>query len=616
MAIDYDTSRALKRIENELIDSMIRNLRHHRAEEIKEGMNWEQWQVLQLKALEKYRLKNPEKYAGDFTEINQRVSDALRDTYNTASTKEEAKILEKIKAGKIRDRRNGAIEGSFFGVNEGRLAHLIDATKADFARGEWAMLRQANDQYRKVIFDAQMYSATGATYEQAVDMATKDFLKKGITSITYKNGARHTMADYASMAIRTGQKRAYLMGEGDVHDKYGIHTVQVAKRTDACPLCVKWLGRVLVDDVYSGGTAQEAVKAGVPLLSQAIEQGFLHPNCKDIYTMYIEGVSEPAKPWTKEEMQQIADGYNNEQALKRAEDMADSYDRMARCSLDPENQRRYRARADIWADRAEALKIAPAVPVMPKTEPKKAEPNTATSQSTKYGQEVVAYCKAVGIKNDPPAKLATPVLIKNGKVIDDDLIRKISGADQTKGSCVSLAMTYIGNMLGFDVRDFRGGTSCRAFALNMNNRKLTKLDGVKVVSIDDFNAQKGAKACMSTMEQDKIYMLVTGRHASIVRKVEADKYNPSGLEYLELQSRFSSGWTAFEDTFDGRTVEKTLKNRFGCTRSMTVYGTKMKQNSFLIEAESLRGNPDFEQMLGYINTQSGKEKRGAGGGIK
>ena len=355
MGIDYDASKALKRIENDLIDSMIQNFKNHRVEEVKEGFEWEQWQVLQLKALEKYRLKNPEKYAGDFTDINKRVEEALMTTYQTASAKEEAKILQKIKAGKIKDKRGGAIEGSFFSVNEGRLAHLIDATKADFTRGEWSMLRQANDKYRKIIFDAQMYAATGSTYEQAVDMATKDFLKAGIQSITYKNGARHTMADYASMAIRTGQKRAYLMGEGDVHDKYGIHTVQVAKRVDACPLCVKWLGRVLVDDVYSGGTYEEAKKAGVPLLSEAIDEGFLHPNCKDIYTLYIEGISEPAKPWTKDEMQEIADGYNQEQAYKRAEDMADSYGRMAKDSLDPDNQKRYKARAEAWKARADML---------------------------------------------------------------------------------------------------------------------------------------------------------------------------------------------------------------------------------------------------------------------
>ena len=370
MSVDYDVSQSFKRIENELIDSMMRNFKRHRVDEAKEGFTWEQWQVLQLKELEKYRLANPKRFQGDFSSINKRVEDALKTTYTDAKSAEEAKILEQIKKGKIRQTRgSGAIAGKFFGVNAGRIEHLIEATKADFGRGEWAILRQANDQYRKIIFNAQMYSATGATYEQAVDMATKDFLRAGIQSITYKNGARHTMADYSRMALKTGQKRAYLMGEGDVHDKYGIHTVRVNKRVDACPLCVKWLGKVLVDDVYAGGTAEEARKAGVPLLSEAIDEGFLHPNCKDIYTMYIEGVSKPADPWSKDELKEIADKYNAEQALQRAEDMQASYQRMANNSLDKMNVQRYQARADAWGARADSIResmtaVAEVAPIM------------------------------------------------------------------------------------------------------------------------------------------------------------------------------------------------------------------------------------------------------------
>ena len=357
----YDVSKAFKRIENELIDSMMRNLSRHRAEELAEGYNWAQWQVVQLAELEKYRKTNPAIFAGDFSEISNKIVDAYLDTYEAGKDVAEDKILERLLTGTPED-ANGAIEGAFFGLNEGRFAHMVEATKADFARGEWSMLRQANDQYRKTIFDAQMYAATGATYEQAVDMATKDFLKNGIQCITYKNGAKHTMQDYASMALRTGQKRAYLMGEGDVADKYGIHTVRVNKRLAACPQCIGWLGKVLVDDVYAGGTAKEAIEEGVPLLSEAIAEGFLHPNCKDVYSLYIKGVSKPAEPWTKEELQKIADDYNEEQAIKRADDMVESYDRMAKYSLDPVNKARYQARADEWQERAKTLKSVKPTP--------------------------------------------------------------------------------------------------------------------------------------------------------------------------------------------------------------------------------------------------------------
>ena len=347
---DFDVSSAFYRIEYELIDSMIRNLKRHRAEETDRGLTWEQWQVLQLQELERYRQENPERFGVEFVEIEQRIEEILRTTYNDAYTKEEASILGKILKYKKPQKRAG-----WFPLNIEKLEHLILATKADFAKGEWSLLRRANDIYKRIIFDAQIYASAGGTYEQAVDMATKDFLRAGIDCIVYKNGARHTIQDYASMAIRTGQQRAHLMGEGDIHDQLGIHTIRVNQRTNACPLCVRWLGKVMIDDVYSGGTYEEAKVLNVPTLSQAMEMGFLHPNCKDTYSAYIEGISKPAEPWTEEEMQEIADNYNVEQAIKHNEAMARSYERMAKWALDADNRHKYEARAKYWRDRVKEL---------------------------------------------------------------------------------------------------------------------------------------------------------------------------------------------------------------------------------------------------------------------
>lgn len=63
---DYDISKAFETIENELIDSMMRNFKHHRAEEEKEGYNWSQWQSEQLKSLEQYRRTNQKNTVNSF----------------------------------------------------------------------------------------------------------------------------------------------------------------------------------------------------------------------------------------------------------------------------------------------------------------------------------------------------------------------------------------------------------------------------------------------------------------------------------------------------------------------------------------------------------------------
>lgn len=422
MPADYDVSQAYKRIENELIDSMMRNLDRHRAEELKEGLNWEQWQVVQLKELERYRLENLDKFTDDFKDIHKKVDNAFWGSYQDGETKEEAKILEQVLKGKVTEGGRG-VNQQFFGVNSRRVNALVDATKADFTRGEHALLRTANDQYRKIIFNAQMYSATGATYEQAVDMATKDFLKNGIQCITYKNGAKHNIQSYSRMAVKTGQKRAYLMGEGNANDKYGIHTVRVNKRTDACPYCVGWLGKVLVDDVYSGGTLEEAQKLGVPTLSEAMDMGFLHPNCKDVYSLYIEGVSRPADPYTKEEIQKIADNYNADEALRRAEDMQDSYDRMAKYSLDPVNQARYQARADAWGERVDVLKAGkPAPPIEPpKVEPPVVEPPKAVEFTADQEEAIEWYVSGDGMWiNDYLRKTEAERVAQFGELSDNE----------------------------------------------------------------------------------------------------------------------------------------------------------------------------------------------------
>lgn len=67
---DYDIEKAFRAIEDELIASMIRNLDGHRAEEDKLGFNWSQWQVEQLKALEKYKADNKKRFQSKFSDIN------------------------------------------------------------------------------------------------------------------------------------------------------------------------------------------------------------------------------------------------------------------------------------------------------------------------------------------------------------------------------------------------------------------------------------------------------------------------------------------------------------------------------------------------------------------
>lgn len=363
MAKDYDIGAAFEAIEEELIQSMMRNMKDHRVEEDGSKMQWEMWQAKQLDALERYKKKNRKRYKDQFHKINSSIDRALNQAYVEGGMEQEIEILKSIKkrygdnpTANARRIKNALAEklpfGSrkgkdFFQVNDERLDALIHATTNDMKKAESAMLRMADDQYRKIIFNAQVYAATGAgTYEKAVDMATKDFLAAGINCIEYKDGRRVNIKSYARMAIRTADKRARLYADGKVRQKLGIHTVITKKRLNACPKCLPFVDRILIDDVWSGGTPEDGPYM---LLSEAMAAGFLHPNCKDHFSTYMPGITDPPEGgFTEDEIREVEQGAKQEAAQKYAGYQSEKYERLAKYSLDEDNKREYERKSKEW----------------------------------------------------------------------------------------------------------------------------------------------------------------------------------------------------------------------------------------------------------------------------
>lgn len=342
---EYDIGAAFKAIEDELIASMIRNMDRHRAEETKEGIEWSMWQAEQLKALEKYKRDN-QRFKGRFQDLNKEMGELIRISRQRGNMQQEIQILNAIRKGFPARKINKGATAEFFRLNDRKLEALIKATTNDMERAETAVLRMANDQYRKAIFNAQVYANSGAgTYEKAVDMATKDMLSRGLNCMEYANGARHTLADYADMAIRTASKRAYLQGEGEKRQEWGITTVIVNKRGNPCPKCLPFVGKVLIDDVWSGGKKSDGP---YPLMSKAIAAGLYHPRCKDSHATYLPGISTADDTWTREELDAVERANQKETKRQYAERQAEKFRRLVAYSLDKENQERYMAKREEW----------------------------------------------------------------------------------------------------------------------------------------------------------------------------------------------------------------------------------------------------------------------------
>lgn len=344
----YNLRRIFEEMELDLVRSLRRNMKHHEMEEEEEGFRWEMWQRAKLRNLQKYRQENKKVVDKISPEVERIVNEALEDNYlrgqnlfnriwdrikSTFLKRKRVKLPESIAHHKLST--PPPTEQDFFGVNNRKLQTMQETVNHDLKKAQHAVLRRMDDVYKQTVYRAEMNMTAGAkTLDQAVDMATKEFLDTGINCIEYKNGRRVNIASYAEMALRTASQRAVLLGEGKKRDEWGIHTVVVSAHANTCPLCAPWQGKVLVDDVFSHGTPEEAKELGLPLLSTAMKSGLLHPNCRHTISTYFPGITKlPEVP----DPDKAAETYMAEQQQRALERKIRKWKRKAEGSLSPEN---------------------------------------------------------------------------------------------------------------------------------------------------------------------------------------------------------------------------------------------------------------------------------------
>lgn len=194
------------------------------------------------------------------------------------------------------------------------------------------------------------------------------------------------------------------------------------------------------------------------------------------------------------------------------------------------------------------------------------------------------------------------------QLTSDEIIERLAGGDMTQGSCSSLAFAYIGNKNGLDVLDFRDGGSRRVFSMNKNIMKMLELPGVEGSITKVKKEVQGTIDVLKNLELNKEYYLATGKHAAIVRKLD------TGYQYLELQSKYQNGWMPFERY---GSMATTLNKRFGCRKTVDKsFGYVWERTVILMDVDSFKDNEEFEQLLGYINTAVGKQRKGALGDVR
>jgi hypothetical protein len=383
----YDIREIFDNMTLGLISSLKRNLSRHQDEELGEGFRWEQWQSAKLRALASYQKTNRSLIRAAIKDAEELTGVVVKQSYDVGIKAQESwwsrlwnRILkpfglqrkevdgrlivpENIKplmpepVQKYMDMAPPAREEDFFGLNEKKLDALREGIQKDLRNTAGPIYRKMDDVYRQVIYRTSHYVTAGAkTIDQAVDMATKEFLSKGIDCIVYSDGRRVNISSYAEMALRTVSQRATFLAEGRKRDEWGVYTVVMSAHDNCSPWCIPYQGTVMIDDVYTSISREQAAALskdiGYPLLSQAMAEGAFHPNCRHTLATFFPGISRvPTLP----DEEKAERNYDAEQKQRYLERNIRMYKRLEAGSLDKSNQDRHGAKVDEWQDRLRQL---------------------------------------------------------------------------------------------------------------------------------------------------------------------------------------------------------------------------------------------------------------------
>lgn len=310
-------------------------------EELDEGLKWTQWQVLQRRSLNQYRKELSELANIAFEEIYPIAEEELERSYTEASNEWESEwqklpqavkqkpvdFVSRFKTKVDTDKINTidkAIpqafsvqpidsEESFFNFNKEKLKQVIEDNKSDIDVARYSAVNYSFSQYKDILQKVDIAMQTGTyTLDQAVDKASKEFASRGINSIEYKDGRRVNISTYIEMCLRTSSHRAKLQAEGAWRDRTGNYLVVSADLKTTCDICYKWQAVVLIDDVFAHGKADGKHQ----LLSEAIRDGFLHPNCRHSLNTYFEGITRVP---TKSEFDKTKSNYEAEKKQRQLE---------------------------------------------------------------------------------------------------------------------------------------------------------------------------------------------------------------------------------------------------------------------------------------------------------
>lgn len=334
-----DIAKIFEEIELRLIASLKRNLSRHKAEEEKEGFEWSAWQAEKLNNIDNFRKENAQ-IADEYVDvIDNETRQLMTDQFHEGEHTAERSVIDVSESGvnvpdvpdvpaqpQPPEAPTAIPDDHFFGVNKPKMDKLMEDVTTLEKTALTAAVRTMDDVYRTTLNKVQLMMGTGSiTLNEAIDLATRDFLDKGINCIVYADGRRVNIADYVRMALRTTSTRATLQGAAKRFAELGYDTVLISQYGGCSETCEPYQGKVYIDDVFTIWNGERSGDFGKSnycdkwfmLLSVAIRGGLFHPNCRHTMGQYIEGLTKIPQPIPAEKIREQRALEEKQRAMER-----------------------------------------------------------------------------------------------------------------------------------------------------------------------------------------------------------------------------------------------------------------------------------------------------------
>lgn len=225
---------------------------------------------------------------------------------------------------------------------------------------KFQILRASNDIYRKIAIMASEKTFKESnifTRRKLSQQLLDEFSRRGLKTITYRNGSVHSIDNYCEMVGRTMTNNAFRQANLNRYQETGYQLGQVSSHFRACDFCTPYEGVILSLDGKSKNH---------PSIYDAELQGLFHCNCKHSISPYTEGREElinkisidPAEQslinqYGYSEAQQVA--YSAQQKQRYNERHIRQYKRLLSTSLSDIDKQKYNIKIREWQQKQRNL---------------------------------------------------------------------------------------------------------------------------------------------------------------------------------------------------------------------------------------------------------------------